>query len=175
MVIFKQNTIIMCIFYHASSESYVVGQTISVNSFQGETTRDHARRSPEEQKVNDLLDENRPQNVYSRRRCIFLFDNLQQCRYYATKLQRDDIRIYRTHSNDIVFGGYPICLVNKVYNTPLETSNKYILEYWLPTPKRWKFKEYLAKSIIIDEIIDFQANHYSNDYLDDQDTLRNFQ
>lgn len=163
----------MCVFYHASPEVYNVGQIISVENFQGKTTRDHARRSPEEQIVNEQLDGGRPMDVYSRRRCIFLFDNLQQCMYYASQLQSDDIRIYKTHSDDVVFGGFPICLVNKVYNTPLETRDRYISEYWLPT-LRWKMKEYLAKSIIIDELIDFHANHYSDDYLDDQITLRIF-
>lgn len=34
----------MCVFYHASPEVYNVGQMISVENFQGETTRDHARK-----------------------------------------------------------------------------------------------------------------------------------
>ena len=56
----------MCVFYHASPEVYNVGQMISINDFQGETTRDHARRSPEEQLVNELIDNGRPMDVYSR-------------------------------------------------------------------------------------------------------------
>ena len=71
----------MCVFYHASPEVYNVGQMISVDNFQGETTRDHDRRLPEEQLVNEQLDGGRPMDVYSRKRCIFLFDNLQQCMY----------------------------------------------------------------------------------------------
>ena len=50
----------MCVFYHASSEVYNVGQPISVDNFQGETTRDHARRPLEEQLVNELIDDGRP-------------------------------------------------------------------------------------------------------------------
>lgn len=163
----------MCVFYHASSESYDVGLTVSVDCYQGETTRDHARRTPEEKIVNDSLDSIRPENVYSRKYCIFLFNNLHQCLYYATHLQIDDIRIYRVHSNDVVFGGFPICLVNKVYNTPEDARARYMSEYWLPS-QDWKVKEYLAKSVIIDEVIDFQENRYSDDYYDDQITLRNF-
>lgn len=163
----------MCVFYHASSEAYNVGQTISIDNFQGETTRDHARRSPEGQHVNDLLDASRPPNVYSRKRCIYLFDNLQQCMYYASQLQSDDIRIYKTHSDDVVYGGFPFCLVNMVYKAPHERRDRYISEYWLPT-QRWKVKEFLAKSIIIDERIDFRINQYIDDYFDDNLTLQNF-
>ncbi len=164
----------MCVYYHASPERYVVGQTISIEDFQGETTRDHARRSPKEKNVNDLLDDNRPPKVlYSRKRCIFLFENLQQCMYYASKLPSQNIRIYKTHSNDTVFGGFPICLVNIVYKTTHKLQDKYISEYWSPTQK-WRIKEYLAKSVVIDEIIGFQANLYCDDYLDDQITLRDF-
>ena len=123
----------MCVYYHASHERYVVGQTISIEDFQGETTLDHARRLPEEKDVNDLLDANRPPKVlYSRKRCIFLFENLQQCMYYASNLPSQNIRIYKTHSNDTVFGGFPICrtwcikpLINYKTNTYLNIGHQH--------------------------------------------------
>ena len=139
----------MCIYYHASLERYSIGYTVSVDNFQGTTTRDHARRSLEQQLVNDLLDAKRPQDMYNRKRCIFLFD-------------------------DVVWGGFPICVVNKVYNSSAEFRDYYISEYWSPT-QRWKMYEFLARSIIIDEIINFQLNYYNDDYLDDHRTLCNLQ
>lgn len=164
----------MCIYYHASLERYSIGYTVSVDNFQGTTTRDHARRSLEQQLVNDLLDAKRPQDMYNRKRCIFLFDNLQHCIYYASKQYGEGVQIYRVHSDDVVWGGFPICVVNKVYNSSAEFRDYYISEYWSPT-QRWKMYEFLARSIIIDEIINFQLNYYNDDYLDDHRTLCNLQ
>ena len=187
----------MRVFFHASSEVYKVGERIPVDGFHGETTWDYAQRTLEEQCVYDLLDSCRPDGCYSRKRCIFLFSNQQQCESYASsqlrKLQSKGgrINVYRVHSDDEVFGGFPFCLVDKVYKTYPENCDRYISEYWSPT-QGWKVKEYLAKSIIIDEIIDFpaktsfgddkidkiiafSANPSScGDYADDKSTLESF-
>lgn len=62
----------MCVYYHASLEKFNIGHTVSVDGIQGRTIRDHAKRSLEQQIVNERLDTERPLYKYSRKkRCIF--------------------------------------------------------------------------------------------------------
>lgn len=107
----------MCTYYHASTKEYSIGQSISINDYEGETTYDHECRTDEGKRINDLLDEARPQGVPSRKKCIYLFKTLEQCQFYATGLKIPDIRIYIVHSNDVIYGGYPFSLIDKIYRS----------------------------------------------------------
>lgn len=163
----------MAIFYHASVREYEVGKTYSTNQFTGNSTSDHSIRSCTEQKVNILLDEGRPEGCPSRQKCIYLFDNLEYCRFYATKIanrQKDAIKIYKVNSckQPDDSEGFPICLVQEAnkYIDNKEMFEKTRKEYCKPTCK-WKVKEYLTQEIIIESILELKPLHYCDDYISD--------
>ena len=155
----------MCYFYHASKLEFKEGDSFSTKNFNGDVTTDHAKRSLEEQKVNILMDALRPEGVDSRVKSIFLFKKIEHCLAYI-KSQKEQLFIYEVNPLSPYFGGFPFCLVNKVYNAPaMDLKEKIIKEYWEPSQK-WKFNEYLTQSIQIIEKKEY-TYLYCDDFCDD--------
>lgn len=146
----------MMTFYHASQLSFQIGDTWSTDQFVGNATLDHVNRSKEEQQVNILMDSQRPSDYDSRNKSIFLFDNIDHCRFYASRLKNPNLKIYKVKALTPVFGGFPFCLVEKVYNeSSFEIKKRIIQEYWAPT-LQWIFLEYITQSIEILDILNMR-------------------
>ena len=153
----------MCTLYHASNKFWQVGERWGIEMFEGEETYDHENRPPEEKEVNDLLDQSKPlEVVVSRKKCIYLFGDLRQCKEYAQK--GNIAHIYEVKPDDL-FGPYPMVLVNRCMREP---DNEDIRdEYWHPT-QHWKYMEFLTSSFtIISEIPSGRTVIMNADYTDD--------
>lgn len=70
----------MCTFFHASNIAFQINEKFSIDMFDGDCTFDHQNRPEEDRNVNDFLDRSRPPEVpLSRKKCIYLYENLLQC------------------------------------------------------------------------------------------------
>lgn len=133
----------MSTYYHATNKVFQVGERFSINMFDGTMSSYHASLSEKKKKVNEIFNRWRPNNVISRIKCIYLFDNLRHCIHYAKSEKYK--HIYKVRSEEQVFGPFPMVLVNTFYKNH---KRQIIREYWNPT-KEWKFVEFLASSFIV--------------------------
>lgn len=161
----------MCTFFHATKRTFNIGDSFSVDMFDGDFTVDHSNRNDKEKEVNEQLDEGRPEGVLSRTKCIYLFGNLSHCQHYAKSMRYE--HIYEVHSDDVVNGPYPMVLVNTLYNSDPQIHDKIIQEYWNPTLE-WKFNEFLASSFYVDREMPIPRLVLNIDFFTDQDLARNF-
>lgn len=156
----------MCIYFHASNLYFRVGQPYSINDFDGECTYDHNNIPESQQLINIQLDNERPDGVLSRTKCIYLFGSLVHCFAYAR--YNNIAHIYEVHVDGNVFGPYPMTLVSTVYKCPADNRPDVIREYWHQT-NRWKVLEYLTLSIIVEREIPIENRWYNrDDYEDDR-------
>ena len=131
--------------------------------FDGDCTYDHHNRPEEERNVNDILDRSRPPEVpLSRKKCIYLFENLQHCKEYAVKGNLKHIYEVRC---DVFYGPFPMVLVKKCWG---DMDNESIrTEYWQPKHK-WKEMEFITPAfVVINEIPFERIKPMMADYTDD--------
>ncbi len=156
----------MCTYYHASNLPFTIGQSYSINDFDGDATYDHANRTEEEKEINQALDEVRSIGVLSRLKCIYLFQSLVQC--YAYARSNNINHIYEVRTDGTVFGPYPMTLVTTVLYCPVEIRLDIIREYWHPT-RDWKVLEFLTDSIMVEREIPIENRGYNrDDFIDDR-------
>ena len=154
----------MCTFFHATNRLFHENDRFSIEMFEGDETYDHRRRPESEQRINDLFDQSRPQEIpLSRKKCIYLFSNLTQCVEYASKERVE--HIYEVRSDDS-YGPFPMVLVKKCMDNPnnIDIRN----EYWHPH-LHWKEVEFLAFSFVVLMEVQFEpiAIPMMADYTDD--------
>lgn len=156
----------MCTFYHASNLSFVAGRLYSINDFDGEYTYDHKNRPECQQLINIQLDNEHPDGVLSRTKCIYLFGSLVHCFAYARK--ENIAHVYEVRVDGNVFGPYPMTLVTTVFNCPIEIKPDVIREYWHPT-RNWKVLEFLTNSFFVEREIPIEnRGNNRDDYIDDR-------
>ena len=105
----------MCTYYHATNKDFRVGERFSINMFDGTMSSYHAGLTEKKKKVNEIFDRWRPNNVLSRIKCIYLFDNLCHCKHYAKSEKYK--HIYKVRSEEKVFGPFPLVLLNTFIKT----------------------------------------------------------
>lgn len=155
----------MCTYFHTTNKPLQVGENFSIDMFEGDTTIDHTNRCEEQKKTNDIFDKYRPNGVLSRKKCIYLFSNLSQCKKYANN--KGYQYIYEVKCNDEVFGPYPMTLVTSLAKNP--ENMDIVNEYWSPT-KSWKVFEFLTSSIVVLQIIPFEHERiFIDDYIVDRE------
>lgn len=154
----------MCTFFHASDKPFQINEKFSIDMFDGDCTFDHQNRPEEERNVNDILDQSRPPEVLlSRKKCIYLFKNLLQCKEYALKGGIE--HIYEVKCDEF-YGPFPMVLVNKCKGN----MDKDIIrtEYWQPK-HNWKEMEYITPAFVVINEIPFDKTMpmMMADYTDD--------
>ena len=156
------------LYYHASELIFKIGREYSVEDFDCQFTRDHLKRDKSQQLVNIRIDEKRPIDIKeSRLKAIYLFKKLSHCQYYARSLNKQ-VYIYKVKPKSVVSGGFPFCLLNKIYKAPDEKSRELLIdEYWQPKFGKWKYLEFLTLAIEIVDIIEGTSIAGCDDYLDD--------
>ncbi len=153
----------MCTFFHASNKSFQVNEEFSIYMFDGDYTFDHHNRPDEQQKVNDILDQSRPTEVLlSRKKCIYLFENLLHCKEYAVNGSLEHIYEVRC---DEFYGPFPMVLVKKCMENMDNESIR--TEYWQPKHK-WKEMEFITPAFVVIQEIPFdRIKPMMADYTDD--------
>ena len=129
--------------------------------FIGETTFHHAGLESALRKINERLDQFRPNGVPSRTKCIYLFHNLLQCKKYALSEHKQHIYEVRSYNAS---GPFPMTLVNALYQRG--NSDDIIAEYWHPN-YNWKVQEFLADSFIVIRELPFEHIIMCQDFADD--------
>jgi hypothetical protein len=81
-------------YFHSSVRDYETGKRISIDSFKGNFNLDHIKRTKHEQSINLEMDQIRPAGFPSRTKTLYLFDDLNLCRFYATGLGLSHIKLY---------------------------------------------------------------------------------
>lgn len=156
--------------YHASTKQRTIGEIITIDDFEGDTTYYYQNLSSEQKDLECKFEIERPLQYCSRLKTIFLFAEPAYCYYFANKqYPGKGIYVYEVESNDLV-EGFPMCLVNTAYKKLRkgEPYNHIITEYWNPS-KEWQVKEYLAKSVRVVRKCNNEHNdliakmHYEND------------
>lgn len=161
-------------FYHASVENYEVGKTYTTDQFTGDTTRFHNSLDEAKKQTDILLDEHRPEGCDSRLKSFYIFQDVKHCADYASFLHTKNVKVYAIEPTSKVFGGFPMCLVNKAHIEKDESIKaKIIQEYWNPEYP-WKFNEYLTQSIKIIDILELSPPSCSMDYDYDQTLFQTF-
>ena len=142
------------ILYHASTKQIGVGTFLSVDNYEGETTFFYQSLDASKKSVEDKLEFSRPQEILSRKKCIFFFDNPIFCKHFAeSQYPNKEVYIYKVAVNG-VYGGFPMYIIGKLESL-LKSGKDFSLqlnEYWNPT-KSWRYKEYLGKEMIVLEDI----------------------
>lgn len=165
---------ISIMFYHASVENYEVGKTYTTDQFTGDTTRFHNSLDEAKKQTDILLDEHRPEGCDSRLKSFYIFQDVKHCADYASFLHTKNVKVYAIEPTSKVFGGFPMCLVNKAHIEKDESIKaKIIQEYWNPEYP-WKFNEYLTQSIKIIDILELSPPSCSMDYDYDQTLFQTF-
>lgn len=155
-------------FYHASVIDYEIGQVDN----QGETSFYYNNLDCHKKLTEIKLEQFKPKGYISRKNAIFLFADKRQCGLYAKTLNRKDVNIYEVEPMTEIFGGFPMCLVDKINNYEDERiKEKIIQEYWSPT-KGWKMKEYLTQIIKVLSIL--EPEYLCMDYDYDQKLFKRF-
>lgn len=153
----------MCTFFHASNIAFQINEKFSIDMFDGDCTFDHQNRPEEEQNVNDILDRSRPPEVpLSKKKCIYLYENLLQCKEYAVKEGIE--HIYEVKCEDF-YGPFPMVLVKKCREN---MDNEGIrTEYWQPN-HNWKEMEFITSAFVVIQEIPFdKIKPMMADYADD--------
>ena len=148
----------MCTYFHTTNKQIPVGETFSIEMFDGDTTTDHSNRSEPEKEINNLLDSARPEGTLSRKKCIYLFNNLAICKAYARSLGAN--HIYKVISHEDIFGPYPMTLLTTLKSCNDGNRQPIIEEYWNNT-QNWKVNEFLTSSIVIMEEISLGNGGYN--------------
>lgn len=155
----------MCVFFHASNLLFENGLKRSVNDYEGNVTYNHKNRTGQDQLINEMLNDARPNGVISRLKCIYLFRDLELCKSYARS--EKIAHVYEVSANDNVFGPYPMCLLTTLLRCEKEKKTKVISEYWNPHEK-WHILEYLTSSITIqNEVLLERGGHNLEPFIHD--------
>lgn len=162
----------MDIFYHASDIDYEIGQVYTSNIFQGGSSFYYNNLDCNNKLTEIWLERFKPKGYISRNNAFFLFAEKRQCGLYAKTLKRKEVKIYEVMPMSEVFGGFPLCLVNKINKYVDERiKEKIIREYWSPK-KEWKMKEYITQSI---KVLSLSGLEYlCMDFEYDQDLFQTF-
>jgi hypothetical protein len=160
------------VLYHASVKPYRIGSTISVDDYEGETTRFYQSLNNTQKSVEEQLDSVRPQENISRKKCIFFFADPVMCKYFA-KLQypKENIYIYEVAVKDYC-GGFPMHIIGRleslIHNG--EDVSTQIKEYWNPT-KKWNCLEYLGREmIVLKDVSNAECRDALTPIMNDRDT-----
>lgn len=166
------------ILFHVTTKVYEVGQTVSVDNFEGETCY-YNEKDDRHRDVNRMMDENRPEGEPERKKCIYLSDKLENCIIFAVSeslLLNENVFLYEV---DLDAQAHPMLLVNKIGKEQNETRKlELIREYWNPT-QDWQYNEYLTSQMTIiskrelktsfskqekERLCEFGRLHYMRDY-----------
>lgn len=143
----KQSTKVL---YHASIKPHRIGGMISIDDFDGETTHFYQSLNDNKKAVEERLDNFRPKENISRKKCIFFFDDPVMCQYFAkSQYPKENIYIYEVAVKDYC-GGFPMHIISHLealIKNNIDISSQ-LKEYWNPT-KKWNCLEYLGREMIV--------------------------
>lgn len=159
--------------FHITERKYQIGETISINDYEGDMCFYHERHT-DHQWINDYLDAYRPEEFPLRRKCIYAFDRSGHCFYFLAHEPSVTDHCYEIEMD--AKGGFPMVLTGRMiaHRNNAEILRAIAEEYWRPT-RDWKYYEYIGNEMtIISEVnLDVSQRNISRDrYMMDYDRAR---
>lgn len=141
--------------YHATLESFEVGRTYTANEI---TPYYRQNELNGRAWVDDLLNQNKPENAPERQTTFFACDCIENCYAYISSRYPDrkaEYKFYCVEMQNPVRGVMTltelVCRLGVNHNR----LNEVIQEYWNPT-KGWKYFEYLSNKMTIIEKLEIK-------------------
>lgn len=159
--------------FHITERKYQIGETISINDYEGDMCFYHERHT-DYQWINDYLDACRPEEFPLRRKCIYAFDRPGHCFYFLAHEPSVTDHCYEIEMD--AKGEFPMVLTGRMiaHRNNAEILRAIAEEYWRPT-RDWNFYEYIGNEMtIISEVnLDVSQRNISRDrYMMDYDRAR---
>ncbi len=156
--------------FHITDRNYQIGETVSINDFDGNMCFYHERHM-DHQWINDYLDTYRPEEFPLRRKCIYAFDKPGHCFFFLDREPDVTDHCYEIEMDAI--GGFPMVLTGRMiaHRNNAEILRAIAEEYWRPT-KDWKYYEYIGNEMTIISEVKFDAsqrNKSRDEYMMDYD------
>lgn len=141
--------------YHITTKDYENGIAYSIENFDGVSYYHQSLANPEQQYINDVIDDCRPQNAPSRKKCFYTFGDIDYCLGFIDN--PDGYKLYQVEINTNV--PHPMCLIDFI-NGHKNLVQSLAPIYWDQerTEKFW-IKEYIGTEMRIIRRLDLPPNH----------------
>lgn len=126
--------------FHVSTEEYKIGQIILSSNFNITNNYKNAIQNHRNW-IDDFLDSIKPEFAPERKKSLFAFDSLKNCKAYSINSPKKSLHYYEVKMKD--FTSCPMCLIDAFIINDNVNNKKIAIEYWYPT-KKWKFLEFLS-------------------------------
>ena len=160
--------------FHASCKKYEVSQILCINDFdQTEYYKNAINRNMGW--IDSFLDKNKPDNAPERKKTLFAFDSIVNCKAFIKNRCKGQIYYYKIRMKNPI--ACPMCLTDALAKNDENKNKKIAKEYWKPI-EDWKFLEYLSMEMEILAIMD-EANFMEfgkglDNYLHDLDIRKKY-
>ncbi|KWW27620.1 MAG: hypothetical protein AUK64_2112 [bacterium P201] len=140
--------------YHITKKHYEEGEIYSVRDYDGESCY-HRSLSEKQKRINEIIDQCRPQNEPSRKMCFYAFENIDYC--YGFVDSPIGYNLYQVEINTCT--PRPMCLIDFL-NRHIKLLQDLSYVYWDKNlSHEFNVKEYMGTEIRIIDRIDIPQNN----------------
>ncbi|WP_289090440.1 hypothetical protein [uncultured Bacteroides sp.] len=141
--------------FHITTKDYEEGRTYSIENFEGFSNYHQSSIDPEQQRINDVIDDCRPQDAPSRKKSFYTFGKLEYCLGFVRNL--DGYKVYQVEINTDI--PHPMSLIDFI-NTHRNLLDVLAPLYWDSAfAERFSVKEYISTEMRIISRISLPPNN----------------
>lgn len=140
--------------FHITRKDYEEGRTYSIYNYDGQSYY-HRSLNLEQKNINDTIDNCRPDNEPSRKKCFFAFENIENCLGFVKSF--DEYKLYQIDINST--NPHPMYLIDFLNNN-LNLISSLAHVYWDQSLlKDFQIKEFIGSEIRIISQLELPQNN----------------
>ena len=139
--------------FHITQKDYEEGKTYSIDNYDG-LSYYHSSLNIEQKSINEAIDNCRPDNEPSRKKCFYAFENFENCLGFVKSL--DGYKLYQVDINEK--SPHPMYLIDFLNNN-LNLISSLAHVYWDQSiSKDFQIKEFIGTEIRIISKLELPQN-----------------